>query len=205
MSGSINCSDCLVGTQCPTYGISASIPCSVNTFSNSSRSLNCSSCPGDSYQPYTGQTACLIICATGFYSASATNSTCLPCSIGYKCPNVGSLPIICSENTYSNTTAATSCFFCELGSVQPSTGQSACLQPCSIGYHSASASNATCVACPMGTFCNISGLLNPTACPIGAFSNSEGASVCALCAVGSFCSSTVRVFFCVSFFFFFLY
>ena len=91
---------------------------SLDSYSDSSGSTNCTQCPANYYCTSTTKTAC----SPGSYSLIGSSS-CEPCPGGYECPGSGSDPVICVAGTYAMN-GSDSCTQCDEGYSCPVDGMS---------------------------------------------------------------------------------
>ena len=161
-------------------------------------------CPGGTYAPTTGSTACIPAspgnfvasfgasaqtpCGPSLYSSSwatACSTNCPPST--YKSPTAGQ----CAPNlpgTYSSTGTATPC---PQGTYSSGSGALACTG-CIAGTYSISTggvSTATCSLCAAGTYTSSSlGFPACTACSPGTYNPATGATTCTPCTPGKYAS-----------------
>ncbi|XP_010794964.1 zonadhesin-like [Notothenia coriiceps] len=159
---------CPAGHYCPK-GSAKPSPCPPGTFlgrSAAESEADCAACYPGSYCPSWAQTSADLLCPPGWFCPPGSVSGHQPghrCPPGHECP-LGSAELdICSPGTFQSVSGQHTCnscppgFYCMEGSVVPS--------PCPMGSVSASAgrtSLADCPPCPSGSFCNSSGLTEPS-------------------------------------------
>lgn len=216
----IPCTSCTPGNWtnalCSTSSDTQCIPCPAGSYCSNPTTQNfCTA--GSTYCPtgVTGPLTCTV-CATGYYSVSACNTTtntqCKPCSV-------------CSIGTYRTSictsTNDTRCAPCSAGiSYSPSSNASTCIPcsvcpagtyrtlqctlstdtvcvPCDAGINYNPSSNASacipCGACAVGQYliaaCNTTANIVCAACPAGSYDASGGGSnstACTPCNLGTY-------------------
>ena len=122
---------CLVGTYSSVVdSIPVCIKCPAGTYSASSGTSACSSCPVNSTSPVSSTSFGSCVCSAGFtgtYSAAAGYSACTNCESGtYKNSSGTSACSLCPAGSYSATSGSSACTNCESGKYQTSSGTSVC-------------------------------------------------------------------------------
>ena len=138
VAGKANCTQCAPGYACPNADGTSIEQCVAGTFA-AAGSAQCTSCPPGFACPDTTDISAMTSCAAGTYSAGGL-AACAECPVGYYGPNAGAVSL------------AAGCV------------------ACGKGYYSnvtAATSAATCVVCPVDTYCPLEGNELPTACGSG--------------------------------------
>ena len=134
--GSAAPTQCIGNSLCPV-GASISIPCkAVSSCTVGNFLLKCSTlqlidtdtcppCPVGSYCPNISN---VITCPVGAscHAKRPTNTTFIPCPIGYQCADTASPPVICPRGTFSNATSLTTCYSCPANTYSDSLASTSC-------------------------------------------------------------------------------
>ena len=195
------CGACAPGSFAAAAGRAMCDACAPGTFSNTSETTTCTSCQMGAFSGGLGGTECGL-CLAGSYAGSEGASTCDLCPPG----SVGAVDgshecVACLAGEFASASGGTSCVQCLAGEFAPAVGATVCLlcQPgtiaagdgatacvlCPAGSYS-NATQGSCSACPMGSFCMGGGVPQP--CPtntIGNISGGSSAAACTPCPAGS--------------------
>ena len=141
------CLDCSPGHYCPTAGMSAPGPDCTAGFYCTGRAVDGeqhAAPPGYFTSAGSSQPQA---CAPGTMTSISAQSTCVPCTSGFICPDPAtSVPEVCPRGSYC-----------------PSGGFASI--PCPRGRYSNDTSitiDTDCLSCPPGQYCGTDGLLEPT-------------------------------------------
>lgn len=167
---------CPRGKYCPA-GTAVPLDCPTGTWSNATGAASiatCVPCLGGFMCDVAGLALPVKPCPATFYCPNGTISATLPCTAGSFCAGSNAAPTACAAGTYADVPGLSVCktcparSYCVAGTVTPAT--------CPAGYVCpAGTQSAAQVACPIGTFSNVSGLANTTEC--------------SPCSPGSYCAS----------------
>ncbi|EDV28435.1 uncharacterized protein TRIADDRAFT_51343 [Trichoplax adhaerens] len=181
-----SCQTCPAGSYCPTK-TDAPIPCPAKTYSTAGKT-SCTSLNANEYLLGGSPTATPSLCQSGSVVSDDATS-CLPCSLGFMCPNPSQKPIPCPPGYYQNQVNQTSCIVCPAAKACPD--RSTIPQDCPDGTYSEGGSTI-CHVCPPGRVCVDKGNFSKAIiCTPGtyALAQATGAS-CTACSAGSYCPRT---------------
>ena len=170
-------------------------------------------CATGTYQPSTGQSACLdadaghyvastgqsdqTACSAGAYQPSTGQSACLDADAGHYVPTTGqSAQTPCAAGTYNpdiGSSDASACLDADAGHYVGSTGQSA-QTPCAAGTYNpdiGSSDASACLDADAGHYVGSTGQSAQTACSAGAYQPSTGQFACLDADVGHFVKQPV--------------
>jgi hypothetical protein len=211
---------CPQGHYCP-QGSTAPTPCPPGTNSTSLglRSLEgCVACPKKFYCPDSGTVLATLKCPVGYFCPGnvaypAENSSYV-CPVGHRCPAGSDFPVPCAAGQFQDRRGNDTCkacpngYFCEVGCSEPILCPSGyyCPEnslyardfPCPAGTYNpleGLQSEAACIACAEGHYCESRGLSAPTGecdpgyyCGKGSNTKSpQNESFGGLCTAGHFC------------------
>jgi len=159
---------CPAGSSCS--GMDAT-PCEDGEYSILG-SLECEVCDIGHYCPT--KTEAQRGCPSGTHQPSPSQSSCIECVPGTRCPGMTATPISCDKGTYSGAMAAT-CIPCPAGTL--------------------GTDGILCPKCDAGTACVVGQLEPATACLTGTFS-SDSSGECFSCPAGYTCNTTAIVTIC---------
>ncbi|XP_034024624.1 signal peptide, CUB and EGF-like domain-containing protein 3 [Thalassophryne amazonica] len=160
---------------------------------------DCEACYSGSYCPSWAQISVDTLCPPGWFCPQGSVSGNQPgsqCPPGHACPHGSAEPTVCSAGSFQSSSGQSACdtcppgFYCIEGSIFPS--------PCPTGSVGPSAGRTSlndCSPCPAGSFCNSTGLTEPSGpCSPGHFctlGSVEAAPVSQrygdVCTTGHFC------------------
>ena len=162
-------------------------------------------CPIGSYQPYTGQSSCLLS-PSGNYTDVEASITPTPCPAGQYQPAEGQTACIENDAGHFSLEGSVEQDPCPKGTYQPSTGQADCLNadpghfvnvtgstsqtPCSQGTYSSTSMAESCTEASLGYHAPNTGSTEQTECAVGTFADETGLAQCKDTAPGHFVAST---------------
>ncbi|CAH1789583.1 unnamed protein product [Owenia fusiformis] len=174
---------CPVGHKC-LEGAVVETPCDKGTYQPQTGQGACLSCPAGTTCPDQGMNE-TVICPPGFYCPNGTYTNGMPCPLG-------------TFNQHTGLSVQEDCQLCPSGQFCDETGLVAPAGNCSAGYLCIEGAvhpgpnDGVNGLCPIGHYCE-EGTLNATACPMGYMNpNVGGESVadCMPCLPGQFCGET---------------
>lgn len=143
--------------------------------------------------PFTNLTESTCVpCPLGYYSDQFGSEVCIPCPAGSYNDEEGATSCkLCSAGTYSTAEAAEepdTCIPCDVGTANPLPGQSTCVT-CTPGYYQPDTGKFTCLACPAGSYGTGNGDTSCTLCLPGSHQPSEAQTSCIFCSTSNYASS----------------
>mmetsp|Transcript_20982 Transcript_20982/g.32532 ORF Transcript_20982/g.32532 Transcript_20982/m.32532 type:complete len:177 (+) Transcript_20982:463-993(+) len=148
MEGQGTCTKCPSGTECPTLGMTAPMPCSPGYYCPTT-SDESQPCPAGRYGPLsfrTSETECPT-CPAGYYCSGPTSGAGRsepdgPCEAGYLCYSGSSSATPSDDGTNGPCPKG---HYCPSGTPYP--------VPCPRGTHQPNTQQTSCVSCPAGHYC----------------------------------------------------
>lgn len=124
------------------------------------------------------------ICPIGTYSQSVTGD----CTYQNNTLSKDNTCFKCSPGTWSYAEGSSSCSNCRRGYYCDGSGAEPKLCPTGTYRSQTGGKNINdCLPCPVGTYCNSKGTIDPSPCPSGTFQNAKGTTSilnCTQCALG---------------------
>mmetsp|Transcript_6755 Transcript_6755/g.25246 ORF Transcript_6755/g.25246 Transcript_6755/m.25246 type:complete len:276 (+) Transcript_6755:1642-2469(+) len=165
-----HCLECPVGWICPGNGVRYQ-------------------CINENYNPFPGQTECLV-CGTGFFTNNSSTS-CLACPQNTHCGD-GIVQLVCDPGYYltsNDDSSLRECVACPRGFYCQDFQRTSC----ATGYYANATGSSECIPCPLGTMQHSIVQASETIddcvlCPEGHYSDQTASTVCKPCPRGTWSS-----------------